>query len=99
MTAARRSRLDYEQTGSYRFVRRIGNEKRARVVESLWIGLWFANARETGFWEVITRIPDGRSATLTVSGLWSRSFMRMHRVTRPLHARTLAKKSLSAVVQ
>src|SRR6266496_2168468 len=39
-------------------------------------------------------IAPGSSASLTLSGLWSRYLMHMHRVTRPLHARTLAKKIL-----
>jgi len=42
-------------------------------------------------------IAGGLSGTLTLSGLWSRYLMHMHRVTRPLHARTL-EKDLTAVV-
>ncbi len=34
----------------------IGTRKRARVEESLWIGSWFANARETGIWKVTGEI-------------------------------------------
>src|SRR5438094_10615173 len=60
------------QRSSCRKLHQIGNEKRARVEESLWIGSWFANARETGLWEVsyelVQQLVTGRGVDLG----WSR---------------------------